>query len=109
MFIRSHRLLSLPLSAIILFAACNSNKSSPASAAEVSLFSKDTLAMHIKMLASDSFEGRRPFTIGETRTVDYIQSIFAGLKLEPANGSSYIQKVPMVEITVTPDLVMKVQ
>ena len=65
--------------------------------------------MHIKMLASDSFEGRRPFTIGETRTVDYIQSMFAKLNLEPANGNSYIQKVPMVEITVTADPTMEVQ
>ncbi len=65
--------------------------------------------MHIKMLASDSFEGRRPFTVGETRTVDYMQAMFAAMKLEPANGSSYTQKVPMVEISVTPGADMKVQ
>lgn len=38
----------------------------------LTVFSKDSLAHHIIILASDSFEGRRPFTIGETRTVNYL-------------------------------------
>lgn len=91
------------------FTACNSKKSSSNSLDDVNLFSKDSFATHIKMLASDSFEGRRPFTIGETRTVDYMQTMFAAMKLEPANGNSYTQKVPMVEISVTPGADMKVQ
>lgn len=66
---------------------------------------KDSLAQHIIILASDSFQGRKPFTIGETRTVDYIQTTFKRLGLEPGNGNSYIQDVPMVSIkpdSITP-------
>jgi Zn-dependent M28 family amino/carboxypeptidase len=62
-------------------------------------FSKDSLARHIIMLASDSFQGRRPFTVGETFTVDYLAKSFAALGLEPSNNGSYFQDVPLVEIT----------
>ena len=66
---------------------------------------KDSLAKHIMILASDSFQGRKPFTIGETRSVDYIQNVYKYLGLEPGNGDSYVQDVPMVSIkpdTITP-------
>ncbi len=72
-------------------------------------FNKDSLMAHIRVLSSDSFMGRRPFTIGEERTVAYMSSSFARLGLEPANGNSYIQDVPLVDITVNADPVMKVQ
>jgi Zn-dependent M28 family amino/carboxypeptidase len=72
-------------------------------------FSRDSLAHDIMVLASDSFQGRRPFTIGETRTLDYLQSRFRSMGLETGNGTSYLQEVPMVEITVNPDPVMKVE
>jgi len=80
--------------------ACN-NEDHSASAGEEGLaaFSKDSLAAHIQVLASDSFQGRRPFTAGETRTVDYLQRSFAALGLEPGNDSSYVQNVPLVEIS----------
>src|SRR4026207_1109412 len=61
-------------------------------------FNKDSLTQHIITLASDEFQGRRPFTAGETRTVDYLSKSFANLGLEPSNGSSYFQDVPLVEI-----------
>ena len=62
-------------------------------------FNKDSLATHIRVLSSDSFQGRRPFTTGETRTVDYLTTSFASLGLEPGNGGSFTQDVPMVEIS----------
>jgi Zn-dependent M28 family amino/carboxypeptidase len=61
------------------------------------------------VLSSDSFLGRKPFTLGETRTVKYLQNQFRSLGLEPGNGNSYLQEVPMVEITPTPDPQMKVE
>jgi len=73
------------------------------------LFSRDSIAQHIIVLASDSFQGRKPFSIGETRTLDYLQSEYRSIGLEPGNGTSYLQEVPMVEITVNPDPVMKVE
>ena len=70
-------------------------------------FNKDSLAQHIMILASDSFQGRRPFTIGETRTVDYLTQSFKNIGLEPGNASTYFQEVPMVEITPNVDATMK--
>ncbi len=70
---------------------------------EVSAINQDSLLRNIKMLSSDSFQGRRPFTVGETRTVNYLKNSFSSLGLEPGNGNSYTQEVPLVEIT--PDTV----
>ncbi|HEX3768584.1 MAG TPA: peptidase M28, partial [Puia sp.] len=74
-----------------------------------SYFNRDSLARHIIILASDSFQGRKPFTLGETRTVDYLQNQFRTLGLEPGNTNSYLQEVPMVEITPTADPQLKVE
>jgi Zn-dependent M28 family amino/carboxypeptidase len=73
----------------------------------VAAFSQDSLVKNIKMLSSDSFQGRRPFTIGETRTVDYLTKSFKDMGIEPGNGDSYTQDVPMVEITPELDPLMK--
>ena len=73
------------------------------------VFNKDSLVKHIIILASDSFQGRKPFSLGETRAVDYIKNSFSSLGLEPGNGNSYLQDVPLVEITPTADPVMKVE
>jgi Zn-dependent M28 family amino/carboxypeptidase len=62
-------------------------------------FSKDSLAAAIKTLASDDFQGRRPFTAGETKTIDYLVNAYTALGLEPGNGNSYTQDVPLVEIS----------
>jgi Zn-dependent M28 family amino/carboxypeptidase len=64
-------------------------------------FSADSLKAHVAVLASDSFMGRKPFTKGETLTIDYLQKQFAAAGLEPGNGSSYLQEVPMVNILTT--------
>ncbi|MBM4232983.1 MAG: M28 family peptidase [Gammaproteobacteria bacterium] len=58
---------------------------------------------HIVALASDEFEGRKPGTAGERKTVDYLISEFKKLGLEPGNGDSWVQRVPIVEITAGSD------
>ena len=50
---------------------------------------------HIEILASDEFGGRAPASPGEELTVAYLLEAFEGLGLEPANGDSYIQEVPL--------------
>ena len=90
--------------AFILFAGCNQQGGQASDT-----FNKDSLMAHIKVLASDEFMGRRPFTLGEEKTVDYLKSTYARLGTEPGNGSSYIQEVPLVDITVNADPAMKVQ
>jgi Zn-dependent M28 family amino/carboxypeptidase len=61
---------------------------------------------HVKILSSDEFQGRKPFTEGEKKTLQYLQDQFKAMALQPGNGNSYLQEVPMVEITATTDSVM---
>jgi Zn-dependent M28 family amino/carboxypeptidase len=68
-----------------------------------------SFAQHIKILASDAFEGRKPFTRGEDSTIQYLAAQFKQLGLQPGNGNSYFQEVPMVSIGSKPagNLVIK--
>jgi len=63
---------------------------------------------HIETLASDEFGGRAPGSPGEELTVKYLVDWFTQLGLEPGNGDSYTQDVPLasVELTNKPDLVI---
>ncbi|MFO0909302.1 MAG: M28 family peptidase [Isosphaeraceae bacterium] len=62
----------------------------------------DELLNHIKVLASDEYEGRGPGTIGETKTVDYLIGQFRELGLDPGNpDGSFIQEVPLVGFRAT--------
>ena len=57
---------------------------------------------HIKVLASDEFEGRAPGTAGEERTVAYLIERFRALGLKPGNpDGTYIQDVPLVGFQAT--------
>ncbi len=57
------------------------------------------LAQVVDTLSSDYFLGRKPFTLGEERTLAYLQNELKALKLSPGNGSSFFQEVPLVEVT----------
>ncbi len=67
------------------------------------------LARHIQVLASDEFEGRLPATPGETKTTDYLREQFAAMGLEPANGDSWFQEVPLVSITADSDMELSIR
>ncbi|MEA9748487.1 M28 family metallopeptidase [Xanthomonas campestris pv. raphani] len=56
----------------------------------------------VKTLASDAFEGRGPGTPGEEKTVTYIRDQMQRIGLQPGNGDSWFQDVPMVETTADP-------
>lgn len=56
----------------------------------------------VKTLASDAFEGRAPGSVGEDRTVEYIRAQMQRIGLQPGNGDSFFQDVPMVETTADP-------
>ena len=58
------------------------------------------LKSHVTILASDSFQGRKPFTIGETKTVEYLTNYYEKIGVEPGNGKSFIQEVRLVETKV---------
>src|SRR5207342_601849 len=59
--------------------------------------SAEDFAAHIRVLASDEFGGRQPGSEGEEKTVAYLRDQFQRLGLEPGNGNSYFQTVPMLE------------
>src|SRR5580693_6296521 len=94
---------------VIIFALQSCNHSTQEKKSTSVIFNRDSLAQHIIVLASDSFQGRRPFTVGEARTLGYLENQFRSIGLEPGNGISYLQEVPMVEITPHPDSIMKVE
>jgi Zn-dependent M28 family amino/carboxypeptidase len=77
------------------------------SAPDVALktISADSVLSHIKKLASDEFEGRAPGSKGEELTVKYLTDQFRALGLAPGNpNGSFVQKVPLVEITADPNM-----
>ena len=65
--------------------------------------SAEEYARHIATLSADEFEGRKPGTAGERKTVEYLVAEFKKLGLEPGNGDSFLQQVPIVEITAGSD------
>jgi Zn-dependent M28 family amino/carboxypeptidase len=74
-----------------------------AQGAKAPAFTAEAVMAHVKVLASDEFEGRAPGTKGEDLTVAYIADQFRKAGLKPGNtDGTYIQKVPMVGITADP-------
>lgn len=61
--------------------------------------SQDTMVDITRTLSSDEFDGRMPGTEGETKTVALLIEKFEAAGLQPGNGDSWVQKVPLVEIT----------
>ena len=96
----------LAFSVLICLAACNQNKPKISDEDGLSAFNADSLKLHVAELSHDSLQGRKPFTLGETKTIAYLQKQFKAAGLEPGNGESYLQEVPMVNIqtTAAPDM-----
>jgi Zn-dependent M28 family amino/carboxypeptidase len=92
-------ILFFTLSGSMLFGSgCNTDSSSDPQTSGLDSLSKDSLIKYIVTLSSDTFQGRRPFTVGELRTITFLENKYKSLGLEPGNGNSYFQDVPMVEI-----------
>jgi len=89
------------VAAALLSAGCATDD--PQLTAALETISAEDVAQHIQVLAADSFEGRAPSSLGEVRTIEYLRSQFAELGLEPGNGDSYFQQVPLVSITADPN------
>jgi Zn-dependent M28 family amino/carboxypeptidase len=98
-FFGTGRLMAIAGISIGLLTACHSGGAAGAGDTGLASFNKDSLAAAIRVLSSDSFQGRRPFTAGEIRTIDYLVKSYTAIGLEPGNGNGYTQDVPMVEIS----------
>jgi Zn-dependent M28 family amino/carboxypeptidase len=92
------------LLSIVILASCKHKDGSTATGPVTA----DDIKSQIAVLANDSLQGRKPFTTGETRTINYISSQFKQLGLEPGNNGSYFQDVPMVQITGMPTPTMDI-
>lgn len=95
------------LSALTL-AACSgagsdagSNANAPLEIPEVANgeLSEDAMKDITRELSLDSYEGRMPGTEGEAKTVALLTKKFEEAGLEPGNDGSWVQEVPLVEIT----------
>jgi len=90
--------------ALVLLAACAGHRLPPPSAE----MEESGLRDAVRILASDEFEGRKPGTPGEEKTVAYLVSQFRKLGLKPGNGDSFLQQVPLVEILAADDASLSV-
>ena len=75
--------------------------------ADVPVFPESSFRKHIEVLSSDAFEGRAPGTEGEQKTLTYLEQQFRAAGLKPGIGNSYLQPVPVVEITPHADAAMR--
>ncbi len=94
---------------LLVCAACSSQAPqapappAPIPVAELPTVDADAVLGHIKVLASDEYEGRLPGTKGEELTVAYLTDQFKSMGLAPGNpDGTYVQKVPLVGITAAP-------
>ncbi|GAB3826501.1 M28 family metallopeptidase [Hymenobacter jeollabukensis] len=88
----------------LLLAGCQNNSTSADDGITAAIIGR-----HLQRLASDEFQGRKPFTAGETKTTEYLAGEFKKLGLQPGPGGSYFQNVPLVEIDATPAPTMQLK
>jgi Zn-dependent M28 family amino/carboxypeptidase len=79
-------------------AACTTTGPGTTAQGSVAL-SETTLKEVTRTLSSDEFEGRAPGTPGEEKTIAYLIEQFQQAGLQPGNNGSWVQDVPLVEIT----------
>ena len=113
------RKLVLCLAATAALAACKQEAAAPAAAqpapaaapahAFASAINAADFGELVKTLASDEFEGRAPGSRGEDLTINYIRDQMQRIGLQPGNGDSWFQDVPMTETTADPGTVLKIQ
>lgn len=87
---------------VLLLAACAASGVRPGATdlAAAGTITSEGVLQHVRVLASDRFEGRAPATEGERLTVEYLSEQFRKMGLAPGNpDGSYVQNVPLVGIT----------
>ncbi|HSO78125.1 MAG TPA: M28 family peptidase [Bacteroidales bacterium] len=86
------------LASLLLISSCTGEKAMRDAASTITT---DELREYTKTLGDDSFMGRKPFTAGETVTVNYLAEQLQEIGFEPAFGDDWFQEVPMVEIATS--------
>ena len=80
--------------------SCQDGEEVPQEVPGMDVITAEGLKEHTRVLSSDDFEGRGPSSPGEEKTVAYLSEQFAAAGLQPGNGDSWTQDVPLVSITV---------
>ena len=100
-----HSALGAVTAAALTLAGCQTMTDSQAVAAldipatPPGQLSQGTMKDVTRALSSDAFEGRMPGTPGEEKTIALMTERFKAAGLQPGNGDSWVQEVPLVEIT----------
>src|SRR5579871_2338563 len=95
--------------AAVLLTSCGRNQQ-PNLQSALDTINADSLLGEIKTLSSDDFEGRKPGSAGEQKTILYMQRQFQQMGLKPGNpDGTYLQNVPLAGITSKsqPDIEVK--
>ncbi len=98
------RVLTFALISCLALAACKKVDGPDApTLPEVSVpaLSEATMKDVTKELSSDAYEGRSPGSPGEEKAVAYLIEKFKAAGLQPGNGESWTQDVPLVEMTAS--------
>lgn len=107
------KILALTLLTSAVITGCgtqNTEQTNTASdfTASYNSINKEQLTEHIKVLASDEFEGRAPSSKGEELTLDYLTKQLTAIGFKPGNGDSFLQAVPMVSIEASPEMTLSI-
>jgi len=93
-----------------LLTSCSRPAQPSATETAQNAISADSLMTGIKTLASDDFEGRKPGSPGEQKTLAYLEQQFRQLELKPGNpDGTYLQKVPLAGTTSTPEAAITIK
>ena len=105
--------IGLTLLTSVLLSACGTNNVVKVNTvsdvnASYNSINKEQLIEHIKVLASDEFEGRAPSSKGEKLTLEYLTEQLTAVGFKPGNGDSFLQAVPMVSIEASADMTLSI-
>ncbi|MGA7240159.1 MAG: hypothetical protein WBY44_31035, partial [Bryobacteraceae bacterium] len=88
------------LGAVLACLVLSGADTSPVPARALNAITPEGILKHIRVLASDEFEGRGPATPGERKSLDYIVAQCKTLKLAPGNpDGGWLQPVALWGIT----------
>lgn len=85
--------ISLLTIAVLGFTACGGGNDVEKAKKTASM---EMLRQNTEAISSDSCQGRKPFSLGAERTVNYIAGQMRTVGLKPVNGDSYFQPVSLV-------------
>lgn len=99
--------LLLPFSLSLLLTNCQSDKK--AITIKTTTVDSTYLQNVLAELGSDKYMGRMPGTEAEPLTINYIRDEFKKMGVQPGNGDSYFQEVPLATITAYPEPIITVK